>query len=270
MARKILSWVLIIFGALFLLLSVSGIAAIWIYRPSLTRQATGRLQEIDSELAQAQTTLQNAETELERALRVVEAAEKALATLSKQSTDVKSILEDVKGSLNGEILPGLEMARQKIDSARSALESLRSLLQTLGPFVDLSLPDQTLKDLIEAANSLDSQIAGIQTVAQQASTFVSDTSYLLGGDFTETKAHLQELLATAQDYDQKVTAWRKQIAIWKTGLPGWINGASIVLTLILIWSGLSQFGLILHGLTLRGGGDPLAVLRAKQKAGTVA
>ena len=46
--------------------------------------------------------------------------------------------------------------------------------------------------------------------------------------------------------------------------PGWIDQASIGLTIFLFWFGLSQFGLLLHGLNLQRGADPLYVLRKKR------
>ncbi len=97
----------------------------------------------------------------------------------------------------------------------------------------------------------------------QASTFVSDTSYLLGGDLTETRASLQNFLVSVQDYEKKVTYWREQDQRLIAGAPRWIDETSIALTLFLLWFALSQFGLLLHGLNLRAGGDPLAGLRRK-------
>ena len=46
--------------------------------------------------------------------------------------------------------------------------------------------------------------------------------------------------------------------------PKWIDQASIILTIFLLWFGLSQFGLVLHGLSIQRGGDPLAVLRRRE------
>jgi hypothetical protein len=45
--------------------------------------------------------------------------------------------------------------------------------------------------------------------------------------------------------------------------PKWIDQASIILTIFLLWFGLSQFGLILHGLNIRRGHNPFNVLRRK-------
>jgi hypothetical protein len=44
-------------------------------------------------------------------------------------------------------------------------------------------------------------------------------------------------------------------------LPGWIDRAAIILTMFLLWFGVSQVGLILHGLNMWRGGDPLVVMK---------
>jgi hypothetical protein len=92
---------------------------------------------------------------------------------------------------------------------------------------------------------------------------VSDTSYLLGGDLTETRDSLQSFLTAIQEYEQKVTGWREQVAQLSDGAPRWIDQASIGLTIFLAWFALSQFGMILHGLSLQYGDNPLWLLRGK-------
>ena len=103
----------------------------------------------------------------------------------------------------------------------------------------------------------------------QASTFVGDTSYLLGGDLTETRNSLQSFLVSIREYKEKVAGWREQDRQLIAGMPGWIDQASILLTVFLLWFALSQFGLLLHGLSLRAGGDPLLVLRRTPKTETI-
>lgn len=264
MARKLLGWTLIVLSTILLLLSLVGIGAVWMYKESLTRQAVIQLKAIDAELAQAQTTLQTSQAELERTLRIVDAAQQALDKLALQSTNAKSLFENIHGTLDNQLLPDLKTTRERISSARATLESLQSALEDVSgfiPSVDLKGPDQILTNLIDSAKSLDSEIANVEGVAKQASTFVSDTSYLLGGDLTETKTSLESLLEATKEYQKKVTDWRKQVAQLTEAAPSWIDRASIGLTVFLLWFGLSQIGLLLHGLSLRRGGDPLAVLR---------
>ncbi len=266
MVRKILSWMLIVLSVILLLLSLVGIGTIWIYKEPLTRQIITRLQAIDAELAQAQTTLQSSQAELERTLRIVDAAQEALSKLAQQSTSAKSLFQNIQGTLDDQLLPDLKTTRERIASARTALESLKSALEGVSSFipsVDLKGPDQILTNLIDSTNSLDAEIANVQSIAKQASTFVSDTSYLLGGDFTQTRTSLENFLAATKAYQQKVTDWRTQVKQLLELTPTWINRAAISLTIFLAWFALSQFGLLMHGLSIRRGNNPLEVLRRK-------
>ncbi len=268
MARKILSGVLIVLSVLFLILSVTGIGAIWIYNEPLTRETTGRLKEVDTQLAQAQATLASSEKELDRALRIVDAAQTALQKLTQQNQSAKGLFDSIQSTLDDRLLPELKTTRDRITAARTTLENLQAILEKvrgLVPGVDLTLPESILSDLLASTKSLDTEIANVETLAMQASTFVSDTSYLLGGDLTETRTSLQNFLVSIRDYEKRVAGWRAEDQKLIAGAPRWIDEASLALTVFLLWFALSQFGLLLHGLNLRAGGDPLVVLRRKPK-----
>jgi ABC-type transporter Mla subunit MlaD len=264
MIRKILVWTLIVLSSIFLLLSVAGIGAAWYYNEPLTLEAVTQLERVDGELEQAEITLNSTHAELERALRLVDAAQTALEKLAAQSTDAETLFEGIQSSLDDKLLPELKSTRERLSEARSTLEGLRTLILGLGslPFLDLSFPDQVLTDLIESTDTIDGEIANAEEVARQASTFVSDTSYLLGGDLTQTRDSLEDFLATVEEYQSKVADWREQVARLIDSLPVWIDRASIGLTVFLLWFGLSQFSLFLIGRMIRLGEDPLDILRA--------
>jgi hypothetical protein len=267
MARKIFSGTLIILGALLLVLSLAGIVAVWVYNEPLTREAVRRLKEIDAEIIQAQTALQSSAKELERALRIVDATQTALQKLALQSNSAENILGNIQSTLDDKVLPELKTTRGRIGAARAALESLQSVLAGVSRFipnVDLSIPDKIVKDLIDSTDSLDDEIASMEILVQQASTFVSDSSYLLGGDLGDTRNSLQGLLTYVKDYEKKVTDAHKQVADLIENTPTWIDRASVGLTIFLLWFALSQFGLFLHGLNIQAGGDPLVVLRRER------
>ncbi len=267
MIRKILTGVLIGLSSIMLILSVVGIGAAWGYNEPLTREATTRLQGIGATLSQIQTDLQNAKAEVERALRLIASTEQALASLTEQSSDAKNILEEVNSTLDDQLIPGLKTTRENISQVRGTLDDLRAALEKVNtlPFVDLNIPgDELLAGILSGMDALDSEIANVQDLAQRASTFVSDTSYLLGGDFNETKQYLEELLLVLTDYDSQITDWRAQVKTLIASLPGWIDRASVILTFFLLWFGFSQFGLLLHGLNLWKGGNPLEALSRKR------
>jgi len=130
--------------------------------------------------------------------------------------------------------------------------------------VNLELPDdEILNFFVEITDSLEAEITQVEDVADQASVFLSDTSYLLGGDLLETKENIKELQKVITEYEEKIGIWREELAMLKAETPDWIDRASIILTIFLLWFGFSQFGLLLHGLTLWQGEDPVEVLRSK-------
>ena len=263
MARKFFSWLLIILGGLFLLSSVAGIAAIWVYKKPLTNQAMTQLKSIDSQLAEAQTTLDNSQTELTRALRIVDNAQATLDKIKKQTNSAGNLMETIQGTLDDKLLPDLKATQGRIVSARNTLTQLQSFLTGIKSFVpglDLSAPDKTISDLVASATALDSDIANAETLATQASQFLGDTAYLFNGDLTDTRDSLQNFIFAIETYQTKIAHWREQTAMLTEGAPRWINETAIGLTVFLFWFAISQFGLLLHGLSMLRGEDPFRVL----------
>ena len=264
MGRKIWSMTLMVLSTILFVASIAGVGVIWYYNTPLTEEIISRLQEIDSELTLARLALTDAQVELERALRIVEAAEKALEALSQQTAQAQDILGSVKGTIDDKLLPGLNTSRDKVDDVRGMVEGLRGTLETINnlPLLGFDVPgDELLANIMAAADSLDAEIANVEDIARQASTFVGDTSYLIGGDLSETKTSMTNLLAVIEEYNAKISGWQVQIAVWEQSLPGWIDNASISLTVFLLWFAFSQAGLFLIGYTAWKGGDPFAVLR---------
>jgi type VI protein secretion system component VasK len=264
MARKILSGTLIALSAIFLVASLVGIGSIWYYRKPVTDETLSRLEDVDAELALAQVALSDAQSEMKRALRFVDRAEKALETFSEQSAVAKEFLDTVNNVLDETITPSLETSRDKLDEAQQTMEDLRASIELLNqiPFISLDIPDDgILNSFAEILDSLEGEVLRVEKIADEASTFMNDTSYLMGGDLSETRDNILDMQAVITDYEGKIDTWRRQIMTLKVELPGWINRAAAILTIFLLWFAFSQFGLFLHGLNSWHGGDALAALR---------
>lgn len=268
MVRRILAGLLILLSAIFFVSSLIGIGAIWYYKEPLTREATGQLEQIDTELALAEATLKSSEQELERALRIVDSTETALEELAEQSESAESLFERIQNTLDDGLLPELKTTRTRLEEARLTLENLQSVLSGITNFipgVNLLLPEEMLTDLIASARSMDTEIANMEVLATQASTFVADTGYLLGGDLSQTRESLQNFLTAIQDYEKKVIRWREQASDILENTPKWIDQAAIILTVFLLWFAFSQLSLLIHGIALQRGMDPLLAIRREER-----
>ncbi len=256
MARKILSWMLIIFSGTSLLLSAVGIVAALALNEPLTRAALSRSNEIDAELRLGEEALENAHDELERALQVLDSTEAALNQFTQN--DPQAFFADVQTTLNDELLPELEIAQERLITARDTLENLRLIVFgiNVAPFVSVNVSDEMLTDLIDSADAFESQIGDISELAEQASVLLDDASQLFGGDLNESRESLEGFLAGVEEYQGKVKGWRAQVADLMNSLPAWMDYASLFLTFFLLWFGLSQASLLLHGRAILRGEDP--------------
>ncbi len=264
MARKIFSGTLIVLSSILLVLSLVGIGAVWYYNEPLTLEMTARLVTVDDELDLTQTALHGARDEMERALRFIDSAEESLETLSKQSAQAKEFLDAVTGLLDETISPSLAVSKKKIGETQKTLDELRKSIELINriPFVNLEVPDdEILSFFIEITDTLESEVDRVGEMAAQASSFLNDSSYLLGGDLQETRENIQNLMVVVEEYISRIDDWRDQLATVKKDLPSWIDRASIILTVFLLWFAFSQFGLLLHGLNSWHGEDPLKALR---------
>lgn len=267
MARKILSGILIALSAILLIASLVGIGAILYYKGPVTDKTLSMIDDVDAELSLAQVALGDAQGELNRALRFINSAEKALETFSDQMAVAKELLDTVTNVLDETITPSLETSRKKIDEAQKTMDDLRASIENLNriPFVNIDVPDDgILNSFIKVMDSLESEIIRVEDMTDQASVFMNDTSYLMGGDLSETRDNILELQAVIAEYKGKIDTWRRQLMTLKAEFPGWINHVSSILTIFLLWFGFSQLGLLLHGLTVWKGGDPYAALRREK------
>ncbi len=256
MIRKLIAGTLIVVSALLLGLSIAGIGLIWMFKEPLTQTSSSQLKKLDLQLGQVQTTLQDADLELERTLRIVIEAEKSLLILKTEFINVKAVFGEINGTMDTKLIPDLKNIRANIAQAKNTLQDLLVTLNEINalPFANTKLPgDKLLTDLINSADSLDIQIIQVEELGKKASTFAGDASYLMGFDFSETKRNLQEFLMVIHEYDQKLTSGRTQLAWLTQSLPGWISAVSFGMILFLVWIGISQFGLILHGLSFGHG-----------------
>lgn len=262
MARKTLTYTLIGLSSLFLVLSLVGIIAAWAYNTPLTEKATAQLTNIEAQLSQIQTDLRSAKGEVERALRLIQSAEDALASFSQQPKPANQVLEEVSKTLSEGLIPSLATTRVQISEIRQTLKDLLATIEQLNsiPFINLQIPgEDLLREVISNSNALDTEIENMQALVEKTAVFISDISYLLGGDFESTKQNLQNLLQVLQGYDSQLSDWREQVKMLIESTPKWIDNASISFTFFFLWFGLSQFGLLLHGLSLRLGDNPLDI-----------
>ncbi len=266
MRQKVLGGILIVFSTLLFTLSLIGVGSAWYYNEPLTNQSIAKLTEADDELEQAQNAIKDAQDELTRALRMVESAEESLESYKEQREEAVEFLDAVNGLLDDKISPSLETSKEKLAEVQEMLDDLYEKIEALNkiPFVEFDLPEkESLSYFVELTDTLEEEINNVGEMADTASTFLDDATYLLGGDLSETKENIQNLMVVLDEYEAKIDKWRTDIAQWTEKLPRWFDITSASIAIFLLWFAFSQIGLLLHALAMWRNEEPLD-LKAKR------
>ncbi len=253
MKKRILGGTLVVLSIMMLVLSLTGVGAIAFYNQPFTDDLLGKLNKVNDELLMAQESLGNAQQELQRALRIVENAEEALQDLSKQREQAKGFLDAVDSMLTETIIPNIEGSKEKIADAKKTFDDIRTTIINLNriPFIEIEVPDEGLLTYFEEIIvSLETEVDNVGEMAEEASLFLNDTSYLLGGDLAETKENIYNLADVIEEYEQKVRIWQAQAEVLIAETPRRVDLASALFAIFLLWVAFSQAGLVLHGISL--------------------
>jgi hypothetical protein len=62
--------------------------------------------------------------------------------------------------------------------------------------------------------------------------------------------NLEEARLVIEQYQEQLAAFQTQIEELQASLPGWINTLAWTVTLLFLWIGFSQIGLLIHGFEL--------------------
>jgi hypothetical protein len=241
-------------GILGILLSLAGLVAVAVVGSTVETALLRELATLDRALVitndglgVSKAALGDAETLIKGISATVGQATTAITT----TQPTLSALEKLTGTSLPETIGN---TRQALDSAQATARIVDGVLGTLSifgadynPEVPLNIaigevseslagiPDE-LKDVSQGIGSANKQVSA---VAENLSDVATNLD-ALGAQMDEAAAVIEQYQALAGDL-------RGEVSAIKDAAPGWILAARIGLTLLLIWMGLAQIGLITQG-----------------------
>ena len=226
--KRIVGLVGIALGTIGLILSLAAIVAIWVVNTPLTESALQFLNRIEIGLTVAGEGLDQAD-----------------ATL----TEVRDQLTAV-----GEAFPAEELIRF-IEDVESILAAAQSTADTASTVVGLanavpfiggggSTGASATPTLDQSSQTLEEISTKLETVRVALVNRSEGSGSGLLGQIDAEIAQLQGLL---QNVDSSVEDSTTVVVQLQVDLPGWIDIASVVFTLLLLWLGLAQMSLLAHG-----------------------
>jgi uncharacterized phage infection (PIP) family protein YhgE len=144
------------------------------------------------------------------------------------------------------LTPLLDQASEGVNSIGDLFDSIVETIEKLNdlPLVSLDIPgSEVLDSLSGSVSDLQEQIEDTKAKVESISQLTQDTVETLTTGFENWETLIAENLMLLEEYQGKIADYQAELAQLEANLPQWINTASIILTLLLVWTAFTQIAL---------------------------
>ncbi len=254
--RRILAVVIMILSVLMIILSAGGIAGNWFINNTVTHGVVRVLTGVDLALGELDAALGRIDSRLADARAAVATLEESVTTAGEDFAENPVLLTRLSENVDLGIAPAVENLRETVQSIRETIIAIQNTIEAINalPFVSLddrvSEPGQ-LQRLSEGITALGQ---GVQEVRDGIREAKAEVVARVVSRMTSGTSRLDNALATIEtataDYQAQVLALRTQAARLQSELTLWLDVASVVITVALLWVILSQVVTFVFGLSV--------------------
>jgi methyl-accepting chemotaxis protein len=249
---------LIAAGVAGVLFSVIALVVVSRFLSNIQAAADQRLVQLDRALAATGDGLIVAHDSLGRAKTTMRSLHTTIEGASQAITDTLPALDRV-GILVGEDLSAtITSTRSALASAQETARVADGLLSTISQFqligAELYNPDVPLNVAIgqvaTSLNGLPESLASVQGDLRQTAGSLGKINVQIGrvvGNMDDIGGSMAEAEAVITKYQDIVGELRGQVAEVRRDLPGWLGGIRLGISLMLLWLGIAQIGLLTQG-----------------------
>lgn len=249
---------LITAGVAGVLFSIVSLVVVSRFVSSLQITASRRIDVLDRALAATADGLVVAHDSLGRAEATVHSLHTTIDSASQAITDTLPALDRV-GVLVGADLPAtITSTRSALASARETARVADDLLgtisrfqligaETYNPAVPLNVAIGQVADSLE---TLPKSLADVRSDLRQTAGNLSTINAQIGsvaGSMSAIGVNMADASSVIVKYQGIVGELRGEVAGVQRDLPGWLNAVHLGISLVLLWLGIAQIGLLTQG-----------------------
>jgi len=255
--------VLIAAGVAGLIFSVVGLVVLARVEQRVEPVLMEQMELIDRTLAATADGLAVAETSLAQAVETTESLETTVAGVGQAIGDTGPMVESVADLLDEQLPATIKSTQDALMSVAASAKVVDDVLavMTAIPFVgtDKYDPETPLQQsLEEVAASLD-EIPNSLGAAQEGLTATSGNLEGLEEDFATMADNIGQIATSLESAQSVLVEYQLVVADLQTlaasvrqGLPEWLRLLRLAFSLVLIWLGIAQIGLLTQGWELIG------------------
>jgi hypothetical protein len=254
--KRVLAILIMALSVILAILSMAGIVGNWIVNDSVTDDIIRVLTGVDNALGLADDALGRLDTRVGAARERVAAFEESVQTAGEDFVENPVILTALSEKLDLGIAPAINDLRATVQSVRETVIGIQNAIQAINalPFVSLGerVSDlERLQRLSEGVARLTEGVEetrnGVREAKQQVATRVA---FAIGKGTSKLDSGLTTIETAISDYGARVSELRTQVSTLRAGVVLWLDVASVILTLILLWLVFSQVVVFVLGLSI--------------------
>lgn len=254
--KRVLAVIVMVLSVLLIIVLAAGIVGNWVANNTLTDTANQVLGAVETVLGRTEQGLNRLDSAVGNARDRLDAFDQEVAAAGENFVDNPVILTALSERLDLGIGPAIDEVRGTVQTIRETALVVQNTVQTLNalPFISIggSVADEgqlqalsdSVTDLTEGIQQIRDGIRGAKAGA--AKEVVSASS----AGTSRLDAGLATVETTVSGYGAKVSNLRQEASDLKSALTFWLDAASVVITLVLLWLILAHVVTFIFGLSL--------------------
>jgi uncharacterized phage infection (PIP) family protein YhgE len=259
MFTRIIAIAMIIAAIAGLVFSVGGIVAVWMVKEPLTTSLTNTLDLVGTTVEATSSALETANQTLANAADSITALESTISTTGQTISDTSPLLEMINSILTKSLPGTIEDTRAALNTAKDSAASIESTLRLLTsiPLLPITpynpevpLPDALgrVSDRLEPIPQKMKDLAPTITKSQENITALSTKVDEMATSIGEIRTNVESAQSVLTQYQELLVSLESRISTAQDALPSFMTTAAWFFTIVLIWLGLTQVGLLTQGL----------------------
>ncbi len=259
MARKIIGITFIIAAIFGLIFSIAGIALVWGVKAPLTENVLNAIDLVDTTLGATSSGLVVLDDTLSKTISDLTTLEDAMQTASSTVDNAVPMVETLSELLSGNIPKSIEATQTGINTLKDAAGTVESTLALLTsiPFLPIEKYDPEVPLTIaldEVSQSLDAIPESLKDMSDTLNTtqinliMLAAQVRIISRDVSGLKSTMNDLQLVLEQYQEVISTAQEKVASFHSNLSTIITVTAWIFTIIFIWLGIAQIGLLTQGL----------------------
>jgi len=259
MARKVIGYIFIVAAILGLIFSLAGIGLVWVVKAPLTANLISTLDLIDTTLDATSSGLTVIDDTLTKTISDLSSIENTVQTAGKGIDDSVPLVESLSTLLSDNIPQAISATQTGLTTLQDAAGTFESTLQlvTSIPFLPIEGydPDVSFSDALEdVSQSLDaipqslSEMEGTLSSTEGNLVMMGAQINIIARNISELKDSFYEIQLVFDQYQEVISEAQTKLGSFRDSLQTGIIVTAWIFTIIFVWLGIAQLGLLTQGL----------------------